>query len=247
MRGKLTDQAALAVALTHAAAAGTPPTVAHLLIGLAAEPEGRAGRRLRERASAAAELLRSAGQVDAPALAPALERARTRAGNRAAGTVDLLDAALAHAGPALATFLVDIGYHRDLDGWLTTDPATEWFEDAETYGFDPRGEAALDPAAARVVAQVRAAGGGAVEVLIAAAAAPDAGMPTPDPRDLAATAARLRSASTAWDAGLEAVLRAAATLRDGGRVGVEDLVHAALIAGGDGPRLIAELTEAKEL
>ena len=246
MRGRLTDQAAVAVALARSVAGAGEPTVAHLLVGLTTEPEGRAGRRLRERASAAAALIERAPATPAPPLNEALQRAVARAGSRAATTVDLLDATTAGGGSDIEDLLVDAGYHRDLDGWLASDPDEDWFEDAETYGLDPGGDVLLDRAAARVVAQVRAVGGGAVEVLIAATAAPDADVAGPDPRDLAAVARRLNASRTAaqqvrWDSGLDAVLTAAQTLHEGAAVTVRDLMRAALVAGGDGPRLIMEL------
>ena len=237
---RLTDQAAVAVELARRFAATTTVTVAHLLAGLAVEPEGRAGRRLRERASAAAELGARAVDAPAPPLEDAVRAAAQHAGERAAGTVDLLDAALTTGGDDIADLLAAAGYDRDLDGWLLTDPVEAWFEDAETYGFDP-GDALLEPAAARVIAQVRAVAGGAVEVILAVAAAPDAGVINADPTDLAAIASRLRGDDPRWDAGLDAVLGAAQAMSGGERLGVRDLVRAALAAGGDGPRLIVEL------
>ena len=247
MRGRLTDQAAVAVALARSVAGAREPTVAHLLVGLTTEPEGRAGRRLRERASAAAALIERAPATPAPPLNGVLQAAVARAGSRAATTVDLLDATTAGGGSDIEDLLVQAGYHRDLDGWLASDPEEDWFEDAETYGLDPGGDVLLDRAAARVVAQVRAVNGGGIEVLIAASAAPDSGVDGPDPRDLAAVARRLNARRTGnsqpgWDAGLDAVLAAAVTLHEGNQVSVRDLMRAALVAGGDGPRLILELT-----
>ncbi len=248
MQARLTDQAAVAVALARRAG-GSQPTAAHLLIGLVTEPEGRAGRRLRERASAAAALVDRAGAVPAPSLEVVLRQALQAAGARAATTVDLLDAVIAAGGGDVAGFLERAGYQRDLDGWLAADPYAEWYEDAETYGLAPHGDALLDRSASRVVAQVRAVNGGAVEVLIAGTAAPDSPLAAPDPRALAATAARLRSAAPQWDAGLDAVLTAAQTLREDDLVTIRDLVRAALAAGGDGPRLVLQFasTSAGEL
>ena len=240
MRGRLTDQAAVAVALARSMAAPGEPTVAHLLVGLVTEPEGGAGRRLRERGSAAALLVERAGRVPAPPLDAVLPRAWNAAADRPATTVDLLDAGVAAGGADIADLLSTCGYHRDLDGWLTGDHAETWFDHAETFGWQPLGDEHMDPAAARVVAQVRAVGGGAVEILIAGAAAPDTTIDTPDPAQLAEVAARLRSHSTKWDTGLDEVLRAAQTLKDGPRVTVRDLLRAALVAGGDGPRLVLE-------
>ena len=241
MRGRLTDQAAVAVALAQAIAGTAVPSVGHLVAGLAAEPEGRAGRRLRERGWAAAQLTERAGEVSAPPLPVAVSQALTAAGAHAATTVDLLDAALARGGAALADLLSDCGYHRDLDGWLLSDPATDWFEQAETYGFQPSGNATFDRAASRVIAQVRAVNGGAVSLLIAASAAPDAGLDSPDPRTLAQVADRLPATAAHWDLGLDAVLGAAQILTDGACATVSDLVRAALVAGGDGPKVILQL------
>jgi hypothetical protein len=236
----LTDQSVVAVALAGRAAGTASPTIGHLLIGLASEHEGRAGRRLRERGSAAAHLIEHAAQATAPPLTAAVDRARAAAAPRAATTVDLLDAAVAAGGDQIADLLVRAGYHRDLDGWLAGDPAEQWFEEAETYGFQPDGEGDLDRAASRIVAQVRAVQGGAVAVVIAAAAAPDAVLDSPDPQTLAGIASRLRTPVASWDSGLEAVVRAAETLREGPLVTVRDLLRAALVAGGDGPRLVHE-------
>lgn len=241
MQGRLTDQAAVAVAVARSIAGDSTPTVAHLLAGLAIEAEGRAGRRLRERASAAAVLIDRAAAAPGPPLTNALDRLGGEAGSRAATTVDLLDAAIAAGGDDVAELLSACGYDRDLDGWLVGDPDGDWFDDAETYGLQPHGAQGLDRPASRVVAQVRAVDGGAVEVLVAAAAAPDVGASIADPAALAAVAARLNGTGDRWDAGLDAVLEAAQTLRDGALVTCADLVRAALVAGGDGPKLIVEL------
>ena len=243
MRGRLTDQAAVAVAMARAAAGDRPATVAHLLAGLATEGEGRAGVRLRERASAAANLADRAGTAPAPPLDDALLAACQRAEPRAATTVDLLDAAVLVGGDDLADLVAVAGYHRDLDGWVVGDADEDWFEHAETYGFSPGGDAVFDAAASRVVAQVRAVAGGAVDLLIAAAAAPDAGVLGVDPSALAAVSARLERAARAADAGLDAVIAAATTLAEGEAVTVGDLVRAALVAGGHAPRLVLDLAD----
>ena len=244
MRVRLTDQAAVAVALARQEAAARRPTAAHLLLGLATEPEGRAGRRLRERATAAARL-RDEADAPAPPLDAVLERAASAAIDRAATTVDLLDAAIAAGAQDVADLLERAGYQRDLDGWLAGDPVEDWFDDAETYGFRPRGDDQLDPGAARVVAQVRAVGGGAVELLVAGIAAPDAGLEGPDPRILADIARRLRSDAPGWDAGLDTVLGAVVEA-GAGPASVHDLVQAAVIAGGHGPSLVLQLAAGKE-
>lgn len=241
MQAKLTDQAVVAVAIARVAAGRGEASIAHLLHGLATEAEGRAGVRLRERASAAVHLAARAHTAPAPPMETALLAAIRRANGRAATTVDLLDAAIAEGGQDIADLLATVGYHRDLDGWLASDPADDWFEHPETYGFHPMGDPVFDGAASRVVAQVRAVRGGAVELLVAAAAAPDAGVVTADPSVLTAAASRLRNAGDRWDFGLEAVIEAAQTLSEGDAVTIRDLVRAALVAGGDGPKLVLEL------
>ena len=243
MRGRLTDQAAVAVALARVVAGDRPPTIAHLLAGLAAENEGRAGVRLRERASAAAVLTDRAPTAPAPPLNQAVQVALERAAERAATTVDLLDAAVAVGGDDVADLVTSAGYHRDLDGWVVGDTAEQWFEHAETFGFHPEGDAVFDASASRVVAQVRAVAGGAVELLLAAAAAPDADVLNADPSALAAVAAQLERAGRPSDAGLDAVIAAATTLAEGDAVTVGDLVRAALVAGGDAPRLVLDLAD----
>lgn len=240
MGGRLTDQAAVAVALTRATAPGDP-TIAHLLVGLATEPEGRAGRRLRERATAVALLTQRAGRCPAPPLEAALSHAVREAGQRAVSTVDLLDAAVRSGGADLTDLLEHVGYHRDLDGWLLGGVAHTWFDNAETLGWSPGGDADLDAVASRVAAQVRAVGGGAVEVLIAAAAAPELSDAL-DPETLAGTAERLDRTPT-WDAGLDSVISSAVLLADTPPASLRDLLRAALIAGGDGPRRVLEAAE----
>ena len=245
MRGRLTDQAAVAVTLARAAGGDRGATVADLLAGLAVEAEGRAGVRLRERASAAAVLTDRARTAPAPPLEDAVRAASARAGARAATTVDLLDAAIEVGGDDVADLLATAGYARDLDGWLVGDAAAGWFDHPETFGFHPWGDAVCDASAARVVAQVRAVAGGAVELLIAAAAAPDVGVLAVDPAALAAVAARLDTTARPSDAGLDAVVAAATTLAQGEAVTVGDLVRAALVAGGDAPRLVLELADSQ--
>lgn len=240
MGGRLTDQAAVAVAVARSAAAAEP-SVGHLLIGLATEPEGRAGRRLRERATAVALLVDRAGHCPAPPLSTALAAAARHAADRAVSTVDLLDAAVRTGGSDVTDLLEQVGYHRDLDGWLLGDAEETWFDDAETLGWSPAGDAALDPVASRVAAQVRAVGGGAVHVLIAAAAAPELGVDL-DPETLAGAAHRLEP-TPSWDAGLDAVVATAPLLAEQPPASLRDLLRAALIAGGDGPRRVLEAAE----
>ena len=246
MPRRLTDQAAVAVTVARAAAeaAGQPATIGHLLLGLATESEGRAGRRLRERATAVLHLTQRAPGVPAPPLDTALTRAAASAGSRAISTVDLLDAAIACGGDDVTDLLEAAGFHRDLDGWLVGGPDEAWFDDPETVGWSPTGDDLLDPYASRVAAIVRAVGGGAVEVLIAAAAAPAIARSDLDPATLARAAATLPPEDL-WDAGLDAVVTTAGMLPDTGRATVADLLRAALIAGGDGPRRVLAAASAE--
>ena len=240
MVGRLTDQAAVAVAVARAAVAGEP-TVAHLLIGLATEPEGRAGRRLRERTTAVSLLIARAGHCPAPPLGAALTTAAANCPGRAVSTVDLLDAAVRTGGSDISDLLEQVGYQRDLDGWLLGDLEQTWFDDAETLGWSPGGDDALDSVASRVAAQVRAVGGGAVHVLIAAAAAPELDVEL-DPESLAGAAHRLEP-TPSWDTGLDAVVATAPLLAEQPPASLRDLLRAALIAGGEGPRRVLEAAE----
>lgn len=242
---RLTDQALVAVALARrsAGATGRTPSVADLLAGLAAEPDGGAGRRLRARASTAVRLVESAG-TPAPPLDGCIALAAAGAAPRPAWTLDLLAAARRTGGPDVADLLDADSY--DLDGPRVGDPFRVWDDEAETFGLDPAGDQDLTGPAARVVAQVRAAAGGAVEVLLAVAAAPDAEAAEllPEPDELAIALVRLRDAGAdatpGWDHGLVPVIEAAASLRAGDQTAARDLVAAAVVAGGSGPRRLLE-------
>ena len=230
---RLTDQAAVAVALAKAGAVGGQPSIGHLLVGLATEPDGRAGRRLRERATAVWELSQRVATVPTRPAADALSAAALAAKSVVVDTVALLDAAIRTGGGDVADLLETCGFHRDLDGWLPG--ATQWFDDPETLGWSPTGDDVLDPVASRVAAVVRAIDGGAVDVVIAAVAAPETDLAHLDPAVLATAAGGLPRTKH-WDAGLDAVIAAAPLLSDGHRASVHDLLRAALVAGGEGPR-----------
>lgn len=250
---RLTDQALVAVALARAQAGTRAATLVDLLVGLAAEPDGAAGHRLRERPSATAALQREPGCQ--ALLDEALRRAAELAAPRPAATLDLLAAAVELGGAALTDTLERLGFDpTDLE--VDADRAQpwdlDWMAHAETYGFDPRGHAALSPAAARVIAQVRAVDGGAVELLLALSASPDAdlGAMLPDHERLSAAAWRLRKrgrpaavAAEQWDVGLEAVLRAARAWCSGDVVTAADLVRAAALGGGEATRTLLEEAE----
>ena len=230
---RLTDQAAVALALARTAARSAHPSIGHLLVGLATEPDGRAGRRLRERATAVAELSQRVANVPTPPATDALAIAAAAADGGVVDTVALLDAAIRAGGSDVADLLETCGFHRDLDGWLPG--GVQWFDDPETLGWSPTGDDALDSVASRVAAVVRAVDGGAVEIVIAAVAAPETDLSHLDPAVLATAAAGLQR-TEGWDAGLDAVVAAAPLLADGTRASVHDLLRAALVAGGEGPR-----------
>ncbi|MDQ3537832.1 MAG: hypothetical protein M3415_03395 [Actinomycetota bacterium] len=248
MQPRLTDQALVAVSLARAAALASDrhATVADLLAALAAEGEGEAGRRLRNRSSAAAALAERAVSVPAPLLDTAVRNAVQQSGARAATTVDLLQAAVAVGEDDIADLLAGAGYDRDLDGYLAEDLFGELGGAGETYGLAPAGAPDLSEPAARAMAQVRAIAGGAVALLLAVAAAPDGDGASllPDPEALALAWSRLggrgRGDEAGWDVGLDVVVATAAQLRNGERTTTRDLVRACLVAGGDGPKAVVE-------
>jgi hypothetical protein len=258
----LTDQALVAVALARrvADARGGTPTVADLLAGLAAEPDGRAGHQLRAHGSAAAELT-TRTVAPPPNLAPldaALVRAAGAAAPRPAATRDLLTAAVAAGGDELRDLLESVGY--DVDALtrargdavpeLTGEWGSAWGPHSETYGYAADASPALTTAAARAVAQVRALAGGAVDLVLALASAPDNDDEALDPQLLGLVLARLHdegaphAAGAAWDHGLDAVVEAARRWRRDGIISAADLLAAATLAGGTGPRRLLE--EARE-
>jgi hypothetical protein len=176
----------------------------------------------------------------------AVRNAVQHSGARAATTVDLLEAALVVGTDDVADLLAGAGYDRDLDGFLVDDVFGELDGAGETYGLSPAGAPDLDEPAARVVAQVRAIAGGAVALLLAVAAAPDAdGAVLLGDREALALARsdldrRGLGDQPGWDAGLDVVIDTAAQLREGERTTTRDLVRACLIAGGDGPKAVVE-------
>ncbi|HEY8340241.1 MAG TPA: hypothetical protein VIK95_10250 [Egibacteraceae bacterium] len=250
---RLTDQALVAVAVARAQAGERDATLVDLLVGLAAEPDGAAGHLLRERPSAVAALQH---QPPGPApLSSALRRAGELAASRPAGTLDLLAAAVEVGGAAFADTLERLGFDP---AELRVDPDRprpwdlDWVAHAETYGFDPRGDAELSRPAARVAAQVRAVDGGAVDLLLALSASPDADLGTllPSHDRLSDAAWRLRKRGRPadvpperWDVGVDAVLQAARAWRSGDVVGPADLVRAAALAGGEATRTLLQEAE----
>lgn len=260
---RLTDQALVAVTVARhtARAQGREPTSADLLLGLAAEPEGWAGHVLRRRSSPLAALAERSGSLP-PSLASLEEVvgvAASRARPRPPGTADLLAASVAAGGADLEDLLsacgftpedlrVDSGSHTALPSDAIADEAL-WHSGSETVSAADEADW-LEPAARRAVGQVRALGGGAVDLLILLAAdhGPiadsggeiDAAMLNAARRALAPFA----DAPAAWDAGLDAVLAAARLLAENRLVSPTHLLQAALLAGGSGPAAVLERARA---
>jgi hypothetical protein len=237
MRVRLTDQALTAVAIARSTAAGATVNAAHLLAGLAAEPDGRAGRRLRARASASAVLVERAPAVPAPNLDVVLRLAAAAAGTRPVDSLDLLAAVVAAGGDDVADLMAAAGYtFEDMLEAAVVDDAAETF----LLGSDEQ----LDPPAAAAVAQARAAGGSAIELLYALAVGPASGLlpEVPELRERQRQALRRPPTvgSGSWDTGVDAVVAAAAVLREGDITTPSELILAALLVGGEGPRALLE-------
>jgi hypothetical protein len=262
MRLRLTDQALVAVTLArgHAAAGGRGAHVGDLVVGLASEPEGAAGRRLGGYASAVTTLADrvAAAPPRLPALEVALGWCAGEVGRRPAGTVDLLLAALEVGAGDLADLLERCGLplgalaagQRPAAAPLCS--AGESDALAETYGLDPNA-ADAEPAAARAVARTRAVGGGAL-TLLAALAVEAASSPEAVPLDPDVLAGRMRAlpdrgergigegADGDWDRGVEPVVEAAWRIRDP-RMPLRalDLLRSAALVGGRGPSKLLAL------
>lgn len=241
----LTDQALVAVAAARQAGAqrSRPPTAADLLEGLAAESEGTAGALLRRPGNAAARL---PGRVaTAPAALPSLEAVVARAAassRRPVASTDLLAALLEVAGADVVDLLAACGYDPRQ---LYRDATDEGAGTAETFGLGSEPDLSAD--AATAVARVRAAAGGAVDLVVALAATPRGeALVAADADELAALRADLRrrgeeaAAGDEWDRGLDAVLGAARAWRPA-PLDADDLLRAVQTAGGVGPaRLLDE-------
>jgi len=269
---QLTDQAVVAVALARgrASAASRPASVVDLLIGLAEEPDGVAGRTLGERVSAVVAL---SARALPPRLAPmdvAVSWALAEAAPRPGGTGDLLDAALQVGGADLADVLDAVGFGADRisSSQMTVSSARGDRQHAqaerdlfllaeadgaasETVGLRPPTDPdrTLSQEAALAVARTRAMAAGAVGLLLAAAGGsrhddPDHLLPAPE--DLLAAVATLarrgapERAGEGWDLGVDTVLRAARTWRAPEPATTHDLVRAAEVAGGSGPAALLE-------
>lgn len=267
----LTDQAALAVALARAraTAAGRPAHVVDLLIGLAEEPDGVAGRRLAEQVSAVVAL---AAHALPPRLAPldvTVSWAVAKAAPRPAGTGDLLGAAREAGGTDLVDTLAAVGLSLpdrspDSEEWGWNDPRWGRLLDfwgcnhapgpaSETLGLRPPTDPdpGLTSEAARAVAVTRAVAGGAVDLLVAVSAntvhLTQAAIGDPV-MTIAALVALLERgererAGDDWDRGLAVVLDAAHTFRANAPVSADDLVRAAAVVGGTGPALVLQELE----
>jgi len=244
---RLTDQAVVAVALARARAAreARRATVLDLVLGLAEEREGVAGRLLDGHASGAIVLL--ATRSAPPGLAPldvAVRWAAEAALPRPADTSDLLAAATEVGGSEFRDTLSAVNPPLAELRW----PAgLSWPSPLapETFGLGAPGDLdeMLTPVGARAVARTRAMAGGAVELVRMLADDPrdelrQWNLPSTD--DLVGSLQRLQrdgipaAEGDAWDRGLEPVLEAARRLGTG-RLPAEDLLRAAVLAGGTGP------------
>jgi hypothetical protein len=267
-RVRLTDQALVAVGLARRVArsrgapspgaptgsrdepAAVAATVADLLAGLAAEPDGAAGRVLRAQMTAATALTERVA-IPPPGLArleAAVARGDRIASPRPPGTVDLLAAALEVGGTDLADLVTVAGY----DPRALYRSATRLAADAgETLGLATTGDEGppLAPDAALAVARTRAAAGGAVDLVVNLAAGDTGALVPFDPVDLAALHSHLRDRTDTdptgpgWDAGVDAVVGAARAWRGRDPVRASDLLRAAVVAGGHGPRLLLDEAE----
>jgi hypothetical protein len=142
----------------------------------------------------------------------------------------------------VADLLAACGYDRDLDGYAAASPLGVWSDEAETYGLNPTDPDPYTAAAARAVAQTRARGGRAGDLLLAIAVAPEVGGTTllDDVEVLALRLETLRGHGGGHgdDAPLDEVLPTAAEIASGPAITTADLVRAVLVAGGPTPRAL---------
>lgn len=256
-RVRLTDQALVAVvaARRFANERDRTATAGELLVGLASEPDGRAGQLLRAHANAVPRLAERVKhpRSELPRLDAVVAAAADLASPRPPGTADLLAAVLEVGGTQAVELLDSCGYEaRSLYRRATAeDPTTGGGLSSETLGLRPEADPdpGLTPAAAVAVARVRAAAGGAVDLVLAVAesGSSEAGALLPcGVEDLAAQLAELRkqgrpeAAGPAWDGGLDAVVAAARAWHGGGRATAADLLRGAVVAGGTGPSTLLE-------
>jgi hypothetical protein len=244
-RARLTDQALVAVCMAKqaASAGGRRATVGDLVLGLAGEGEGDAARLLSAHGNALVALHERAHRLarPSPALDIAVAWASGDVADRPVGTLDLLRAACEVGGSDLADLLDSCGLSpaelRGAGSDAAAPPAL-----VETRGFDPSGDPDLDPPVSRAVARTRAAGGGAVTLLLALSleVVPPGEELLLDPDALSGRLDRLGPLADrtdpAWDAGVDAVLEAARRQRmRPGPLAVLDVVRACALAGGVGP------------
>jgi hypothetical protein len=196
---QLTDQALVAVEITRrlAARTGEAPTVAHLVAGLASEPDGVAAKLLATTGGAPIALALRADLPPLPPLDDALRQARPWDQGVPVWTLDLLQSALRVDGEGVDVVLGDAGYDTgklrgrlDLPEWRA---GAAWllsmrvagYEDAEpadpeTRGLAPAGTGPLTAPAGLAVARARALRGRARDVALALQAARERGWPPPD-------------------------------------------------------------------
>lgn len=256
---RLTDQALVALALARTGVRGRDATVADLLVGLAEEPDGVAGRVLQGSEAVVVRLRTHPPSPRLPALEVALRWAAADVADRPLATADLLGATVQVGGAELADLLAAVGgaWVAGRAGDLPPRPgpgrsarlAAAWGDQlgagTETLGLRPPTDPDphLTVAAGRAVAHARAAGGGVLDLLLAVATSvsPDdpardllfPGEPPPaglpDVDRLLAAAGRLPSDPP--DPDLEPVVQAAiATTRSPATPA--DLLRAALLVGG---------------
>lgn len=194
---QLTDQAMVAVEIARrlAARTGQAPTAAHLVGGLASEPDGVAAKLM---GAAGGDAIGLALRVDLPLLPPlddVLRQARPWDEGVPLWTPDLLGAALRAGAEDLDVVLDDAGYdHSALPGrsagaaWLRTMVLTGYEDsetaepelDPETRGLAPAGTGPLTAAAGLAVARARALRGRAADLALTLQIARERGWPPPD-------------------------------------------------------------------
>lgn len=158
---RLTDQALVAVHLARGLAAGRTASVAHLVVGLLGEPDGRAGRQARRLAGGepAVRLSQHPG-LHAPGL-PSLANTLIAlpVTEVPAWTDDLLRAAVRVGGQDLADLLADAGLDTPIalvleEGIGHTDPDPD--DPGETFGRGAFAIRGFDALADEVVSRARA-------------------------------------------------------------------------------------------
>jgi hypothetical protein len=163
---QLTDQALVAVRMAQSLAGDARPTVGHLLAGLAGEPEGMAGRLLRQRFGETAARIALHDEVASPDLVP-LSTAYVAVPvlDRPCWTLELLLAARRVGGTTLDELLqscgIDlVGAAGELDPRMPTAADLDEGDDGpETFGLLSLVDVGFTHAADLAVARTRAHGG----------------------------------------------------------------------------------------